>query len=257
MTDSSLTIVTVCLNDRTGLERTLSSVLGQSVLPAQVIVVDGGSRDGSAELAAARSDAHPVVESISEPDRGVYDAMNKGLARASSRYVQYLNSGDALADADVVGDFENLARKSEFPLTVHGYTVFVDGSGAPIGRSTNLPYSWLAHLLGRQMHAHPSTFVSSELLRVIGGFSLNYGLAGDYDALLRLFAAARPVDWNRDVARFWPGGMSEVSAAKIPDLLQSVRRDLLNPVGIAGIAEQAWSKAFALNHRRRLRQGRK
>lgn len=257
MIDSSLTIVTVCLNDREGLERTLSSILGQSVRPAQVIVVDGGSTDGSSELAAAWSGEHSVVESISEPDRGVYDAMNKGLARAGSRYVQFLNAGDELADTLVVSEFESFAQTCQFPLAIHGYTVFVDDSGVRTGRSANLPYSWLAHLLGRQMHAHPSTFVNSELLRAIGGFSLNYGLAGDYAALLRIFAVARPVSWKRDVARFWPGGMSQVSAAQIPDLLQFVRRDLLDPVGVAGLAEQVWSRAYALNFRRHLGRGKK
>lgn len=254
MVDSSLSIVTVCLNDRAGLERTLSSVLGQSVHPAQVIVVDGGSTDGSAELAAAWSSAHAAFESTSEPDRGVYDAMNKGLAKARSRYVQFLNAGDELADTGVVSDFENFATGCHFPPAIHGYTIFVNDSGVQTERSANLPYSWLAHLLGRQMHAHPSTFVNSELLRAAGGFSLKYGLAGDYDALLRVFAVAHPVSWRRDVARFWPGGMSQASAAQIPGLLQSVRRDLLNPVGIAGIAEQVWSKAYALNYRRYLRR---
>ena len=255
--DSSLTIVTVCLNDKAGLERTLSSALGQSVPPAQLIVVDGGSTDGSAELAAEWTSAHAVVESISEPDRGVYDAMNKGLARASSRYVQFLNAGDELADPDVVSDFQGFVRSRQFPLTVHGYTVFVDGSGARTGRSANLPYSWLAHLLGRQMHAHPSTFVNSRLMRAVGGFSLSYGLAGDYDALLRVFAVARPVGWSREVARFWPGGVSQVSAAQVPQLLARVRRDLLNPVGVASLAERVWSTAYALNYRRLLRRGRR
>lgn len=95
-----LSIVTINLNDRDGLARTLASVASQSFADRELIVVDGGSTDGSVEL--IRASGALVSDWLSERDRGVYDAQNKGLARARGTFVLFLNSGDSLAAPDAL-----------------------------------------------------------------------------------------------------------------------------------------------------------
>ncbi len=95
-----LSIITVNLNNRGGLQRTAKSVAEQTFDGFEWIVVDGGSTDGSQEVIAEY--AHRITWSVSESDGGIYEAMNKGLERASGEYVQFLNSGDSFIDNHVL-----------------------------------------------------------------------------------------------------------------------------------------------------------
>ena len=95
-----LSIITVNLNNRSGLQRTAKSVVEQTFDDFEWIVLDGGSTDGSQEVIAEYS--HWIAWSVSEPDGGIYEAMNKGLAIAAGEYVQFLNSGDSFIDGNVL-----------------------------------------------------------------------------------------------------------------------------------------------------------
>ena len=92
----TISIITINLNNRQGLEKTLISVINQSITDYQLVVIDGGSTDGSINIIRALS--HKIHYWISEPDRGIYHAMNKGLAQAGGRYCLFLNSGDWLTE---------------------------------------------------------------------------------------------------------------------------------------------------------------
>jgi glycosyltransferase involved in cell wall biosynthesis len=96
-----LSIVTVNYNDVIGLTNTVESVLGQDSNEFEYIIIDGGSSDGSAGYILSRSQKFSYW--ISESDNGIYDAMNKGIAKATGDYIMFLNSGDVLADEKVIG----------------------------------------------------------------------------------------------------------------------------------------------------------
>lgn len=93
-------IITVCLNDRTGLVRTIQSVSSQSYKDFEFIIIDGGSTDGSADVIHANEDH--VDYWVSESDNGIYDGMNKGVAASSGDYCIFLNSGDTFFSEDVL-----------------------------------------------------------------------------------------------------------------------------------------------------------
>ncbi len=95
-----LSIVTINLNNREGLRRTIESVVGQTYRDFEWVVIDGGSTDGSKEL--IESYAEHFAYHVSEPDKGIYNAMNKGIKASSGDYLLFLNSGDYLADKDVL-----------------------------------------------------------------------------------------------------------------------------------------------------------
>ena len=95
-----LSIVTINLNNVAGLHETIISVLNQSSADLEYIIIDGGSTDGSAELIKEYSDR--IYYWVSEPDSGIYNAMNKGIRKASGEYLLFLNSGDALASDNIV-----------------------------------------------------------------------------------------------------------------------------------------------------------
>ena len=95
-----LSVITINYNDKDGLLRTAKSVVEQTFKDYEWLVIDGGSTDGSQEIMGQFS-AH-IAWGVSEPDGGIYEAMNKGLAKASGDYVQFLNSGDSFIDRDVL-----------------------------------------------------------------------------------------------------------------------------------------------------------
>lgn len=95
-----LSIITINFNNRDGLQQTINSVVKQTFTDFEWIVIDGGSTDGSLDLIETQSSRFSYW--VSEPDKGIYNAMNKGLEKASGEYVQFLNSGDAFVDERVL-----------------------------------------------------------------------------------------------------------------------------------------------------------
>lgn len=93
-------VITVCFNDKTGLERTIKSVVGQTFSDFEYIVIDGASSDGSVELIQQYADK--IDYWVSEPDNGVYAAMNKGIKRTQGEYCIFMNSGDTFYSYDVL-----------------------------------------------------------------------------------------------------------------------------------------------------------
>lgn len=95
-----LTIITINYNNKNGLIKTIDSVISQSYCNFEYIVIDGGSTDGSLEIIKKHSDK--IKYWLSEPDTGIYNAMNKGIRRASGEYLIFLNSGDSLANDNII-----------------------------------------------------------------------------------------------------------------------------------------------------------
>ena len=97
-----LSIITINYNNARGLERTIKSVICQTFTNYEYIIVDGGSTDGSLEVINKYADH--ISKWVSEPDEGIYNAMNKGTRMASGEYFNYMNSGDCFCDAHVLED---------------------------------------------------------------------------------------------------------------------------------------------------------
>lgn len=103
-----LSIITVNLNNKDGLQKTIDSVISQTFKDFEWIVIDGGSTDGSKELIEKYSDY--ISYWVSEPDKGIYNAMNKGIRIAKGEYLEFLNSGDILYDMNTLTSFFSLAK---------------------------------------------------------------------------------------------------------------------------------------------------
>lgn len=181
----TVSIITVCFNSARTIGDTLRSVAAQHHANIEHIVIDGGSTDDT--LAMVRSAGAHVAQLVSEPDGGIYDAMNKGLARANGDVVGFLNSDDMLAGPDVIGDIAR-AFATHPTDAVFGNLVFVD----QLDVSRTVRY-WQAtpHTPGAcargWMPPHPTLYVRRDLLQASGGFCLDYRLQADFELILRLF----------------------------------------------------------------------
>ena len=125
-----LSIITINRNNASGLEKTLKSVANQTFKEFEYIVIDGASTDNSIDMIKAHESEFTHLNWMSEPDNGIYNAMNKGLHKASSEYVQILNSGDLLASVDVVERMLKVLDEKRDPDILYGnmIKIFADGS---------------------------------------------------------------------------------------------------------------------------------
>jgi glycosyltransferase involved in cell wall biosynthesis len=198
-----ISVVTPCLNAAATLPEALASVRGQDYPHVEHVVVDGGSTDGSVALLEG-SDG---VRWISEPDRGLSDAMNKGIAMATGDVIGWLNADDFYEPGTLTAVARAFAENPD-AVWVTGRCRIVDGHGKEIRKAItaykNLllrNYSFRLYLTQNFISA-PATFVRKEAYDEAGPFDLRYRISMDYDLWLKLAKRRPPVILERELAAF-------------------------------------------------------
>ncbi|MDX1540258.1 MAG: glycosyltransferase family 2 protein [Geminicoccaceae bacterium] len=179
-----VSIVTVVLNGAPEIDRAITSVLGQTYAPLEYIVVDGGSTDGT--LAIIRRYEDRLGPWLSEPDRGISDAFNKGIRLARGRYVGLVNSDDWMSPDQVARLVETLEQTgADFAF---GDLDYHAPDGRVVHRINGDP-DYARHLPRIMPNVnHPTMLVRREVYQRVGGFSPDYHYAMDYDWLCRVHA---------------------------------------------------------------------
>jgi glycosyltransferase involved in cell wall biosynthesis len=173
-----LSIITVNLNDKEGLEKTISSVVAQTFCNYEFIVIDGGSSDGSAEIIKKFSEK--ITFSVSEKDNGPYDAMNKGIAKASGDFCLFLNSGDIFCDSHVL---KNIFSRDFSEDIIYGNMMF-DGGNA-IRVPGLMPDKISVHQMLTDTLWHPVSFIRRSLFQKFGMYNIEYKIVADYEFFFR------------------------------------------------------------------------
>lgn len=211
-----VTVVTVNYNMRDGLEKTIRSVMAQTYPNIEYIVVDGASRDGSIDV--IKKYAHALARWTSEPDRNLYDAMNKGAAAASGEWVLFMNSGDCFADDDVVADIFSCNLENDD--LVYGNVIWrYEGQKFEYLKRAESPET-----LAQKMHcSHQSLFTRASLMQEYP-FDKEL-LISDYDFLVHCLALNKRFQFiDRTVAVITKGGRSDLQRALVLRQQQQVLR---------------------------------
>jgi glycosyltransferase involved in cell wall biosynthesis len=177
MCHPKITVVTVVKNDAAGLEKTLSSVVSQIYDDLEVIVIDGGSTDGT--IAVIDTFSRRIARWVSEPDAGPYDAMNKGLAEAHGEWINFMNAGDVFYDHGMVTRVFN--HDLGDAGIVYGDSL-ADYSGSLVHRKCRD----INDLWKGMVFFHQSMFVRTALVKP-SGYDLRYRIGSDYDLVYRLY----------------------------------------------------------------------
>ena len=197
-----ISIITVCYNSARTIEQTIQSVISQGYAPLEYIIIDGGSTDGT--LAIIKKYAEHITKYISEPDGGIFDAMNKGIRLAAGDIIGMINSDDWYADGALycVSSFFVV---HPWVKMIHGdiVLVYADGNerylkGTPTQEETLL--TW---------YDHPTVFVRHEVYEKYGLYNLNYPILADVELMLRLRCQKIAVGYiPKSLAYFRIGGIS-------------------------------------------------
>lgn len=183
-------VVTVTYNAGKVLEGTLQSVLQQSYSNWEYIIIDGGSKDATLDI--IQRHAEKLSYWVSEPDKGLYDAMNKGLKKATGDYVIFLNAGDSLADVDSLADLARIAEEDHFPDIMYGETDLVDVDGRFVAhRRLKAPQhlNWKSFRMG--MLVCHQAFIAKRTIAPL--YDLQYRFSADFDWCIRCMKVAENI----------------------------------------------------------------
>ena len=180
-----ISVITVCFNSQSSIERSLQSVVDQQWPEVEHIVIDGGSTDGTLEI-LQRFRPHLAVL-ISEPDKGIYDAMNKGLAHATGEIVCFLNADDQYADATVLAEVAQEMRAHKLDALVADVGFFKASAPTRMVRRYRSDRFSPQKLAWGWMPAHPGFFLKRKVAERVGLFKTDYRIAGDYEFVVRAF----------------------------------------------------------------------
>lgn len=204
MFQPKLSVITIVFNNVRDIERTVKSVITQSYPNIEYIVVDGASTDGTLGV-LNRYSAH-ITRLLTEPDKGIYDAMNKGLVLASGDYVLFMNSGDEIYAPDTV---ERIFGTAENADIYYGETEMINDDGESLGqRRHKAPevFTWKDFKYGMSI-SHQAIYIKRSLVEL---YDTRYSLSADIDWILKAARKAKSIiNVQGYVAKYLVGGMSK------------------------------------------------
>lgn len=180
-----ISIISVTYNNLEGLKKTVQSYLEQAIQEIELLIIDGGSTDGTVEFLSSLS--HPSITTISEKDRGISDAFNKGIQRAKFKWICFLNAGDTFrTSTSLRSAMDELASaKHETPIVTFQAQTNPTNNIFPSHVDLSSPEK-------RSMISHQASFIRSSTFTEFGLFDLNYRLRMDYEFFLRVFVNRTP-----------------------------------------------------------------
>ncbi len=258
-----VTLITVCRNVAPVIRETLDSILAQTHVDIELIVIDGASTDGTVEiLEGYRSSPaeRGITTLVSEPDKGIYDAMNKGLALATGEIIGFVNAGDLLMTPNVIAQVVSAFQRG-LPAegmahvdAVYGDIIMVDERDI-----YKVHRTWISGTYHREnfrrgwMPPHVGTFIRKSVYDRFGHFNTDLRIGADYEILLRFLYKhqVRTVHMREVLVRFRLGGMSNGSVRHILNANREVRASW----GLNGlqappllVTRKLWSKVMQFFH---------
>ncbi len=188
-------IITVTYNAAMVLEKTIISVCNQSYRHIEYIIIDGASSDETVSIASRYQKQMTGLKDfkiLSEPDKGLYDAMNKGLKLATGNYVWFLNAGDLLKNADTVEQIASICEQKVQPDIIYGETDLIDSDGNVFAkRRLKAPehLTWKSFSMG--MLVSHQAFIAKR--NIIPAYDLQYRFSADFDWSIRCLKKATSI----------------------------------------------------------------
>jgi len=207
-----ISIITITFNAERFLLGTVRSIMEQTCTDIEYIIVDGKSTDGTVDIIRKCEENFRTTgidfKWISEPDKGLYDAMNKGLQMATGDFVWFINAGDKLYDTTIVQQMEDVWADNADADVIYGQTLIIDQNDKPYGERHKIAPNnlELKHMLNGLVVCHQSIVVRRE---IAPAYDLNYRYSADYDWVCKVLKMSRSNCYiNGYLSRFMLSGIS-------------------------------------------------
>ncbi len=247
-----LSIITINRNNATGLEKTLQSVALQTFKEFEYIIIDGASTDGSVEVIEKFESRFAQLKWVSEPDTGIYNAMNKGIRMASGDYIQILNSADCLAAEDVTERMLVALEKACNPSILYGNMVkcFPDGHRMVDKSFAGQEITMLGMYTGTLNH--DPAYIRRDLFEKYGLYDENLKIVSDWKWYLQAIVLGdeKPKYVDINVTLFDMTGISETNE----ELNQTERKQVLKQSFPEAILKDYEQYAFPIEQIKRLQR---
>ena len=248
-----LSIITINRNNAFGLEKTMQSVFSQTWTDFEYVVIDGASTDGSVEvierLAKQFGDR---LKWISEPDKGIYNAMNKGIRMASGDYLQFLNSGDSLVADNVIEKMIKTLEFQRYPSILYGNMLKDMPEGKVIRDKcfAGQEISFLGFYTGTLNHS--SAYIRKDLFEKYGLYDESLKIVSDWKWFMEtiILGGEKPEYTDIDVSLFDMNGISE----KNKELDKAERKKVLNDLICPAILSDYTKWSFPIDQMKRLKR---
>lgn len=217
--NSTISIITVCYNSQETIAKTIESVINQSCQDIEYIIIDGASTDNTLNIIKKYQEKYPI-KLISEPDSGIYDAMNKGVKITDGKWILFLNSDDYLYDTNVINIVKEALEKTNCDI-LYGATEFRYDNFNLIRQPNNLKAFWR-----RMPFCHQSCYIKRNML-IKRPFNTSYKIAADYDFLIHHYKQGFPFFKIDEVlSSFSVNGLSEKSQNEmIKEYLEILKKE--------------------------------
>jgi len=229
-----ISIITVCWNSAATIEKTIQSVQSQNYNDIEYIIVDGQSKDKTLDI--IKKYPNVVSRWISEPDKGLYDAMNKGIQMATGEYIGIVNADDTFAEEGTILKIVNFLKSQPVDACI-GDIVQHREDGQIIRRYS--AKNWMPEKLKIGfMPAHPAIFFKKELFDKLGFYSLDFKIGADYELITRYFLKQQ-ISWKYSgitTHKMLIGGVSSSGF----DSYKKVSEEIIKALQMNNIAHQPW-----------------
>ncbi|CAD0009838.1 glycosyltransferase family 2 protein [Flavobacterium chungangense] len=229
-----ITIITVCYNSAATLEKTILSVAGQSYKNIEYIVVDGNSKDTTKDIILKHEDK--ITKWISEPDKGLYDAMNKGITLATGDIVGILNSDDTFYSTTVIEEIAAFHIKNTIDASV-GNIMQHKENGTTVRIYSSKYWSPEKLKIGF-MPPHPSIFFKRRLFEELGFYKLDFIIGADYELITRFFLKEK-ISWKYSgitTTAMLVGGLSSSGRSSYNLITKEIQKALhMNAIDFSGL----------------------
>lgn len=210
-----ISIITATYNSSKTIKDTVVSVLNQKYTNIEHIIVDGNSQDNTLEI--IQNITNRVTKIISEPDKGIYDAMNKGIDLVTGDIVGILNSDDFYSSDDIISDIIDVFQRTNCDA-IYGDLEYIDANDSNKTIRHWKSKAYTKGLFKRGWHpAHPTFFVKKEIYEKYGNFNLKYRIAADYEIMLRFIEKnkIKTIYLPKTMVKMRTGGASNKSLKNI------------------------------------------
>ena len=231
-----VSVITVVKNDSKGLQKTISSLFSQTFLTWECLIISARSEDNTQVVATEIADSDDRVTHIQESAPGIYEAMNQGILLAKAPALIFMNAGDVFAFSNSIAVLNKEMHEQNCPIVIGGYS-----TGERVFSYKRKTFGPKSFSLNKRWGCHQSMILRKNLVYSVGGFSLDYKIASDFELVLKMLSESKGIRIREVVSVIEPNGISSTQIRKVLSEKQEIRRKHFGNYSLSALLGEVWT----------------